>query len=116
MIRKNEVFSVNNGKPELSLSQDALGGAAAIAEAVLLGKVGGKLSQGVKSEVKTTEKVAEVDAKKQTVENNAHRDDDLWSNKPSGKQEYVPLINKENLLGTPTKTHPKVRNLQYSKY
>ena len=97
-----------NRKQELSqLSQDALGGAAAIAEAVLLGKVGGKLSQGVKSEVKTTEKVAEVDAKKQTVENNAHRDDDLWSNKPSGKQEYVPLINKENLLGTPTKTHPK---------
>ena len=45
MIRKNEVFSVNNGKPELSLSQDALGGAAAIAEAVLLGKVGGKLSK-----------------------------------------------------------------------
>ena len=97
-----------NRKQELSqLSQDALGGAAAIAEAVLLGKVGGKLSQGVKSEVKTTEKVAEVDAKKQTVENNAHRDDDLWSNKPSGKQEYVPLINKENLLGTPTKTHSK---------
>ena len=70
-----------NRKQELSqLSQDALGGAAAIAEAVLLGKVGGKLSQGVKSEVKTTEKVAEVDAKKQTVENNAHRDDDFDPN------------------------------------
>ena len=61
-----------NRKQELSqLSQDALGGAAAIAEAVLLGKVGGKLSQGVKSEVKTTEKVAEVDAtkKKEPVTN-----------------------------------------------
>jgi filamentous hemagglutinin len=41
-----------------------LNGAVAVAEAVLLGKVGGKLSQSVKSEVKTTEKVAEVNLKK----------------------------------------------------
>ena len=51
MIRKKEVFEVNNPnrKQELSqLSQDALGGAAAIAEAVLLGKVGGKISSNSK--------------------------------------------------------------------
>ena len=54
-----------NRKDQLSpLTKDALGGAVALAEAVLLAKVGGKLSQGVKSEVKTTEKVAEVDATK----------------------------------------------------
>ncbi|HCA5285602.1 TPA: hemagglutinin repeat-containing protein [Acinetobacter nosocomialis] len=40
-------------------------------------------------------------------ENNIYRDNDVWSNKPSGKQEYVPLIGKENLLGTPTKIHSK---------
>ena len=90
-----------NRKQELSqLSQDALGGAAAIAEAVLLGKVGGKLSQGVKSEVKTTEKVAEVDAKKQTVENNAHRDDDLWSREALFKDEVNRLTKSAEKIST----------------
>jgi len=65
---KKVIDSYNpNRKQELSqLSQDALNGAVAVAEAVLLGKVGGKLSQGAKSEVKTSEKVVDKEINKQT--------------------------------------------------
>ncbi|MGL1829955.1 UNVERIFIED_CONTAM: hypothetical protein GN151_06125 [Acinetobacter sp. HSTU-ASm16] len=65
---KKVIDSYNpNRKQELSqLSQDALNGALAVAEAVLLGKVGGKLSQGAKSKVKTSEKVVDKEINKQT--------------------------------------------------
>ncbi|MDO7524786.1 hemagglutinin repeat-containing protein [Acinetobacter baumannii] len=99
---KKVIDSYNpNRKQEISqLSQDALNGAVAVAEAVLIGKVGGKLSQGAKSEVKTTEKVAEVDTKKQTIENNAHRDDELKSREALFKDEVNRLTQAAEKIST----------------
>jgi hypothetical protein len=61
---------------------------------VALTVVGGVVGKAV-SLAKKEEKLAEVAAqKRKEIENNFDRDNDLWSNKPSGKQQYDPAFEK----------------------
>ena len=67
-------------------------------ELIPVGKLFGIAIKGTKKlkAVFNTKEEAEEAAKiaKVKVENNIHRDDDLWSNKPSGKQQYDPAFEK----------------------
>lgn len=102
---KKVIDSYNpNRKQEISqLSQDALNGAVAVAEAVLLGKVGGKLSQGAKSEVKTSEKVMNDGTKSGTKSNS-----EITVNPTTGLKEVNPST-------TPLDSHDKLNKLDQGK-
>lgn len=102
---KKVIDSYNsNRKQELSqLSQDALNGAVAVAEAVLLGKVGGKLSQGAKSEVKISEKEMNDGTKSGTKSNS-----EITVNPTTGLKEVNPLT-------TPLDGHDKLNKLDQGK-
>nr|WP_309455264.1 hypothetical protein [Acinetobacter sp.] len=102
---KKVIDSYNpNRKQELSqLSQDALNGAIAVAEAVLLGKVGGKLSQGAKSEAKTSEQVMNDGTKSGTKTNS-----EITVNPITGLKEVNPST-------TPLNSHDKLNKLDQGK-
>lgn len=71
---------------------------------------GSKKLIAVYKDAKAAEKAVEKAGAK--VENNIYRDDDLWSNKPSGKQEYSPAslqkINQKDL------EYLKANNIKFS--